>query len=205
MYCATLQCAAQQILGRCTNDLRGITLLYSALFFITVHFTVLQRIVLYHSALKNRGRCTNDLVGKGTDGCHDAPRSLNSTNWRLPQIRLTPNRQILLSHFLQILCCPLILCVSCKYILMTGRTTNMVDWQIFGKVSWNHEIVKSGNHEMLITAGVLLCYNVLLIKPLTAEKRWALRIYFDDVFKKPFWPKYHIYFGNNICKEIIYA
>ena len=33
-------------------------------------------------------------------GARDRP---NSTNWRLPQIRLTPNRQILLSGFRQIL------------------------------------------------------------------------------------------------------
>ena len=89
--------------------------------------------------------------------------SSNSTNWRLPQIRLTPRRQILLSGFRQILSTIsrqiLLLPIDplCPANIHLWPATNMVGWQIFGKVSWNHEIVESGNHEMLITAGVLLC------------------------------------------------
>ena len=82
---------------------------------------------------------------------------------KLPQIRLTPRRQILLSGFRQILSTisrqiPLLpIDPLCPANIHLWPATNMVGWQIFGKVSWNHEIVESGNHEMLITAGVLLC------------------------------------------------
>ena len=71
--------------------------------------------------------------------------SSNSTNWRLPQIRLTPNRQILLSDFRQILDNVTANTFSRKYTLMTGPQIWLTD-KYLGR---SHEITKSSNQEIM--------------------------------------------------------
>ena len=117
-YCSALYCTEMQNVDRCT---------------VKMHCDALKSGQVQPWSGRQRHRL----------GARDRP---NSTNWRLPQIRLTPNRQILLSGFRQILnnweantllpidpLCPV-------QIYTYDRPTNIVSWQIFWKVSWNHEM-----------------------------------------------------------------
>ena len=74
-YCSALYCTEMQNVDRCT---------------VKMHCDALKSGQVQPWSGRQRHRL----------GARDRP---NSTNWRLPQIRLTPNRQILLSGFRQIL------------------------------------------------------------------------------------------------------
>lgn len=91
----------------------------------------------------NLGRCSPDLGGKGTDwvratGQTQQTDDSRKSDWLRTGKYFSPVSGKYSTIERQILCCPLILCVLQIYTY--DRPTNIVSWQIFGKVSWNHEM-----------------------------------------------------------------